>query len=130
MFRKRTLCLAVLMSFAVIGTAAARGGGGGSGGGQHAGTSSQMSSVHGPGSSHNPIVYHPIHGPGSSHNPIVNTAVNGVVVSNGHGSGGVTITTGTTTGFNGDVHDHRGDYFFKPYRRPPYGFPPGTHDHR
>jgi len=29
--------------------------------------------VHGPGSSHNPIVYHPVHGPGSSHNPIVNT---------------------------------------------------------
>lgn len=27
--------------------------------------------VHGPGSSHNPIVYHPVHGPGSSHNPIV-----------------------------------------------------------
>jgi hypothetical protein len=27
--------------------------------------------VHGPGSSHNPIVHHPVHGPGSSHNPIV-----------------------------------------------------------
>lgn len=27
--------------------------------------------VHGPGSSHNPIVYHPKHGPGSSHNPII-----------------------------------------------------------
>jgi hypothetical protein len=27
--------------------------------------------VHGPGSSHNPIVYHPVHGSGSSHNPIV-----------------------------------------------------------
>lgn len=27
--------------------------------------------VHGPGSSHNPIVYHPVHGPGSSHNPII-----------------------------------------------------------
>src|SRR5437763_17194449 len=27
--------------------------------------------VHGPGSSHNPIVYHPVHGPGSSHNPVV-----------------------------------------------------------
>lgn len=28
--------------------------------------------VHGPGSSHNPIVRHPpLHGPGSSHNPIV-----------------------------------------------------------
>jgi hypothetical protein len=27
--------------------------------------------VHGPGSSHNPIVRHPVHGAGSSHNPIV-----------------------------------------------------------
>lgn len=27
--------------------------------------------VHGPGSSHNPIVYHPVHGPGSTHNPII-----------------------------------------------------------
>ena len=27
--------------------------------------------VHGPGSSHNPIVFHPVHGPGSSHNPII-----------------------------------------------------------
>ncbi len=27
--------------------------------------------LHGPGSSHNPIVRHPVHGPGSSHNPIV-----------------------------------------------------------
>jgi|SRR5579872_1057976 len=30
--------------------------------------------LHGPGSSHNPIIYHPVHGPGSSHNPIVSTA--------------------------------------------------------
>jgi hypothetical protein len=27
--------------------------------------------VHGPGSSHNPIINHPLHGPGSSHNPII-----------------------------------------------------------
>jgi hypothetical protein len=27
--------------------------------------------VHGPGSSHNPIVYHPVHGPGLSHNPVI-----------------------------------------------------------
>jgi hypothetical protein len=33
--------------------------------------------VHGPGSSHNPIVYHPVHGPGSSHNPIVHHPVHG-----------------------------------------------------
>ena len=31
--------------------------------------------VHGPGSSHNPIVYHPVHGTGSSHNPIINPTV-------------------------------------------------------
>src|SRR5262245_30943206 len=29
--------------------------------------------VHGAGSSHNPIIFHPVHGPGSSHNPIVCT---------------------------------------------------------
>jgi hypothetical protein len=27
--------------------------------------------LHGPGSTHNPIIYHPVHGPGSSHNPII-----------------------------------------------------------
>lgn len=26
--------------------------------------------VHGPGSTHTPIIYHPVHGPGSSHNPV------------------------------------------------------------
>lgn len=39
--------------------------------------------LHGPGSSHNPIVYHPVHGPGSSHNPIVNTS--GTVVRDHRG---------------------------------------------
>jgi hypothetical protein len=39
------------------------------------GTTSKVT-VHGPGSSHNPIVYHPVHGPGSSHNPIVNKSGN------------------------------------------------------
>jgi len=34
-------------------------------------------SLHGPGSSHNPIVFHPVHGPGSSHNPIVFHPVHG-----------------------------------------------------
>jgi len=29
--------------------------------------------VHGPGSSHNPVVYHPVFGPGSSHDPVVKT---------------------------------------------------------
>ena len=45
--------------------------------------------VHGPGSSHNPIVYHPVHGPGSSHNPIVTK------------SGGNALPVGTV------VRDHR-----------------------
>ena len=45
--------------------------------------------VHGPGSSHNPIVYHPLHGPGSSHNPIVSK------------SGGNALPVGTV------VRDHR-----------------------
>ncbi len=31
--------------------------------------------LHGPGSSHNPIVSHPLHGPGSSHNPIIAPAI-------------------------------------------------------
>jgi hypothetical protein len=47
--------------------------------------------LHGPGSTHNPIVRHPLHGPGTSHNPIVK-------------SGGTTrhcIQRGTV------VHDHR-----------------------
>jgi hypothetical protein len=39
-------------------------------GSDQGGTTTNMP-VHGPGSSHNPIVYHPVHGPGSSHNPIV-----------------------------------------------------------
>ena len=37
----------------------------------HHRTMSGKAPLHGPGSSHNPIVYHPVHGPGSSHNPIV-----------------------------------------------------------
>jgi hypothetical protein len=38
---------------------------------QHKPTVPVHGPLHGPGSSHNPIVYHPVHGPGSSHNPIV-----------------------------------------------------------
>jgi len=34
--------------------------------------------VHGPGSSHNPIIFHPVHGPGSSHNPIIVHPVHGL----------------------------------------------------
>ena len=41
------------------------------------GGASAHGSVHGPGSSHNPIVFHPVHGPGSSHNPIMFHPVHG-----------------------------------------------------
>src|ERR1700730_10220319 len=50
--------------------------------------------LHGPGSSHNPIIYHPVHGPGSSHNPII---YNPPIVRDHRGSG-----------LQGDVRDHRG----------------------
>lgn len=33
--------------------------------------SAGLGPVHGPGSSHNPIVNHPVHGVGSSHNPVI-----------------------------------------------------------
>ena len=56
--------------------------------GDQGGTTSNVP-VHGPGSSHNPIVYHPLHGPGSSHNPIVTK------------SGGNALPVGTV------VRDHR-----------------------
>lgn len=78
--------------------ASARGGGGG--GSSHSGTSGPL---HGPGSSHNPIVYHPVHGPGSTHNPIL--ATKPVVRDHrnhggAHGGapsseGGVTVTSGS-----------------------------------
>jgi hypothetical protein len=54
-----------------------------------AGDNSGGNKLHGPGSSHNPIVYHPVHGPGSSHNPIVSK------------SGGNALPVGTV------VRDHR-----------------------
>jgi len=51
---------AATLSLVSVGGAAARGG-----------------NLHGPGSSHNPIVFHPVHGPGSSHNPIIFHPVHG-----------------------------------------------------
>jgi hypothetical protein len=61
--------------------------------------------LHGPGSSHNPIVYHPVHGPGSSHNPIVRPPPHGSgskpVVKTGNGTKRHCIPRGTV------VHDHR-----------------------
>lgn len=53
--------------------------------------------LHGPGSSHNPIVYHPKHGPGSSHNPIV--------VGPRRGGGPCQIRTSYPCGTV--IHDHR-----------------------
>ena len=94
-------CSLVLLVGAGAGTAFAHGGGGGHGGGTHLGNNDdhlgngghgrcvncgdghwggehhhhpKMAGnppLHGPRSSHNPIVYHPVHGPGSSHDPIV-----------------------------------------------------------
>jgi hypothetical protein len=90
--------------------------------------------LHGPGSSHNPIVYHPVHGPGSSHNPIVyhppvvrdhrgpDAPQGGVTVSGGgkvlppplhcrHYCGGYGYGDGRTGpggSFQGVVRDHRG----------------------
>jgi len=57
------LLASTAIALAAAGSADARGG--------HGHSSSPP--LHGPGSSHNPIVYHPVHGPGSSHNPILAT---------------------------------------------------------
>jgi hypothetical protein len=80
---------------------------------------------HGPGSSHNPIIVHPVHGPGSSHNPIIYKPIvrdhrpapchggfhPGRCRSNpDNAPGGVTVTSDggrITSGFNGNVRDHR-----------------------
>jgi hypothetical protein len=83
---------------------------GSSNGGSHSGPITTSQPNHGPGSSHNPIVYHPVHGPGSSHNPILATqpvvrdhrnpgdhrggGFNGG--SPGSSEGGVTVTNGRT----------------------------------
>ncbi len=101
--------LAALLASAAISLAAPVAGyahGGGGHGGSHSGSGSTAQPVHGPGSSHNPIVYHPVHGPGSSHNPILETKP--VVRDHRHGNihgggpnggnsspqGGVTVTNG------------------------------------
>jgi hypothetical protein len=65
----RSSSLLAVIASAVLGLAplsspaSARGGG-------HSGASG---SLHGPGSTHDPIIYHPVHGPGSTHNPILAT---------------------------------------------------------
>jgi hypothetical protein len=93
LFAKTGPCLVAGCSLALLigagcGTALAHGGGGHSGGKNHytghnidgaywhhhhhrSNGPGGLGTVHGPGSSHNPIVYHPVHGPGSSHNPII-----------------------------------------------------------
>ena len=89
--------------------------------------------VHGPGSSHNPIVYRPVHGPGSSHNPIIyhpvvrdhrhpqcaggiynrhcrptlDNAPGGVIVTQVGSRGGRYGESGDTYTTNGNVRDHR-----------------------
>lgn len=132
----------LLASFAIslAGANASYARGGGGHGGPHTGGNTTAQPVHGPGSSHNPIVYHPVHGPGSSHNPIL--ATKPVVRDHrNHGSyhggglyhggpspeGGVTVTS--TSGRNkvvvptqvGDRVPGNGQY------NPP---PAIVHDHR
>jgi hypothetical protein len=70
--------------------------------------------VHGPGSSHNPIVYHPVHGPGSSHNPIVYHPVHGpgsshnpIVTTSSPRGGGRCGSPGGYLPCGTAVHDHR-----------------------
>jgi hypothetical protein len=63
--------------------------------------------LHGPGSSHNPIVYHPVHGPGSSHNPIVNTGskwLRGTVVHDHRNGKNCSYTVGDR---NSSIRYHR-----------------------
>ncbi len=102
--------IGVLLASTVISVAGSTAGyahGSGSHGGSHSGPITTSQPNHGPGSSHNPIVYHPVHGPGSSHNPIL--ATQPVVRDHRHGphgggpnggnsssEGGVTVTNGRT----------------------------------
>ncbi|MBV8836300.1 MAG: hypothetical protein JO000_07165 [Alphaproteobacteria bacterium] len=128
------LCLGALLC--AIEAADARGGGGGHVGSQPANTSAQP--VHGPGSSHNPIVRRPKHGRGSSHNPIL--ATKPVVRDHRPGHyptlgpnrgrdpsppGGVTVTNG-----NGQVVPTH--LIPNPYSKPSHGGRqhPIVHDHR
>lgn len=85
-----------------------------------------QTALHGPGSSHNPTVYHPLHGPGSSHNPIVRSPGKSVVRDHrkkpcyirchpGHrpdltnAEGGGAVTTSRSTRYQGGdtSRDHR-----------------------
>ena len=52
---------------------------------------------------------------------VVSLGIAGAAAAGGGAHGGVTVTKGTTAGFNGNVHDHRGDT----YNRDPYGRPGG-----
>ncbi len=91
----------------VAGSATGYAHGSGGHGGSHSGPITTSQPNHGPGSSHNPIVYHPVHGPGSSHNPILATkpvvrdhrhhdGAHGGGFNGGTGTpeGGVTVTSG------------------------------------
>jgi hypothetical protein len=83
--------------------------------------------VHGPGSTHDPIVYRPVHGPGSTHNPIAGSPAKTVVrdhrrscATSHHGGcreidlqnaeGGRLVTNSSSTryhGSDGTGRDHR-----------------------
>ncbi len=142
--------LAALLAAGAISLAASTAGyahGGGSHGGSNSGGNSTAQPVHGPGSSHNPIVYHPVHGPGSSHNPILATkpvvrdhrhhdGPHGGLGPNGGAStssseGGVVVTSGSgrnkvvvpTKVGDETVHALPGNGLYNPP-------PPIVHDHR
>ena len=96
------VAVSTVLGLAQLTSPASARGGGGSG---HSDTSGPL---HGPGSSHNPIVYHPVHGPGSTHNPILATkpvvrdhrnhgGTHGGGLNGGAPSpqGGVTVTSGS-----------------------------------
>jgi hypothetical protein len=70
---------------------------------------------------------------------VVSLAMLGPAAAGGGAHGGVTVTKGTTSGFNGNVTDHRGDSNYRnghPRLGPPNGGwkPSGPaqaiHDHR
>lgn len=106
-FSVAALVVAGIMTVATAGVASAHGGGGRCGSGGVA--------LHGPGSSHNPIIVGDangqLHGPGTSHNPIVVGSANGKL--HGPGSSHNPIIVGKSDGHR-HHHHHDKDLNFKP----------------
>lgn len=93
-FALRAATLAASMVLFAAANAASAGSGGHGGGAKSPALTGISGPVHGPGSSHNPIVYHPNHGPGSSHNPIMVAPTRDHRGPNGAPQGGVTVDGG------------------------------------